>query len=131
MGSIGIHNTAYRVEISGRALLPAEQPEPPAPPANSPEAGRQHGPEVALVGSALTSGQTKHAQAFTTGAHAAGYLLDTLGIGFRRPRRRRIVQILRLFATLHEGGGDDPGTLLCTMLWRPSRFDQNAVSTFD
>ena len=109
-------NTAYRVEISGRPLLPAEQPEPPAPPAQSQRQVANTGLS-GLVGSALTSGQTKHAQAFTTGSHPSGYWLDSVRIGYRSVSNSGDAS-LSLVVALHEGGGADPGERVC-------RFDDS------
>ena len=121
-------NTRFRVEISGRALLPAEQPEPPEPPAPPRKQVANTG-QSGLVGAALTGAQTKRAQAFTTGAHASGYRVHQLRIGFRTvtdPLR----SAAELNVTLHEGGGADPGARLCRFDDQV-RFKENAVRSLD
>ena len=120
--------TTFLMEISGRASSPDEQPERPQPPAQ-PTLQVANTRQTGLVSSALTSTQTKHAQAFTTGGSAGGYRLDSVGVGFGAVNDPSDAPI-DVVVTLHEGGGADPGAVLCTM-FDPSNVFANAVSTFD
>ena len=120
--------TVFRFEVSGRALLSNEQAEPPEPPRQTRKQVANTG-QTGLVGSALTRARTKHAQAFTTGANASGYWMDAVRVGFGTvtdPRSATADVRVRL----HEGGGADPGALLCTM-FDPSDLNANSVSEFD
>ena len=79
---------------------------------------------------ALDTTNTKRAQAFTTGANAAGYTLSSIGFGFGE-----IADITtagaHLVVTLNEEGSDgSPGSLLCT-LTDPATFSGSGVQTFD
>ena len=129
--AIGWHqtevNTAYRVEISGRALLPAEQPEPPDPPAQPRKQVANTG-QTGLVSTGLTSSLTKHAQASTTGAHDSGYWLDSVRVRFSAVANFVIARS-EILVHLHKGGGADPGTQLCTMFTSIS-LPENTVTSF-
>ena len=79
---------------------------------------------------ALDTTNTKRAQAFTTGANAAGYTLSSIGFGFGE-----IADITtagaHLVVTLNEEDSDgNPGSLLCT-LTDPATFSGSGVNTFD
>ena len=102
----------YRIEVSGRALLPAEQPEPPAPPAPLINQVANTG-QTDSVGSALTSTQSKRAQAFTTGTSARGYELSNIGIRFGAIAGSGVHSDFTV--SLHAGGADNPGELLCPL----------------
>ena len=77
----------------------------------------------------LNSADTKAAQQFTTGSHADGYTLSSIGFDFltiQSPSTARA----HLTATLNEvASNGNPGNVLCT-LSDPSSFT-NAVNTFD
>ena len=75
-------------------------------------------------------GNSKRAQAFTTGANPAGYTLGSIGFSFGG-----IASISTaggdLAVTLHaDSSGDPAGTALCT-LTDPSTFSGSGVQTFD
>ena len=100
----------WQIEVSGRARLLGEPPERPAQSTRQVKNTGQTG----LVSSDLTSVQSKHAQAFTTGTSAGGYDLSSIGIRFS------VVTDPfnaggQLTVTLHAGGGADPGALLCAL----------------
>ena len=122
-------DSTWMFELRGRALLPAEQPERPAPPA-------QHRKQVAntgqtgLVGSALTSTRTRQAQAFTTGSHSSGYWLHSVRMGFRTVTAPSPAR-LEIRVTLHEGGGDDPGEELCLIESGIRALPMNGVASMD
>ena len=78
---------------------------------------------------ALDTTNTKRAQAFTTGANAAGYTLSSIGFDFGS-----IADIMtagaHLEVTLSEEGSDgNPGSVLCT-LTDPAAFSGSGVQTF-
>ena len=124
LGWQGIAGGTLQIEVSGRARLLGEPPEPPAQTTLQVKNTGQTG----LVSSDLTSVQTKHAQAFTTGTSAGGYDLSAIGIRFSvvtdPPNADGLVTV-----TLHAGGSADPGALLCR-LENPSFIVAAAVSTF-
>ena len=77
----------------------------------------------------LTSGNSKRAQAFTTGANSAGYTL--YGIAFDFHNINDITTAgSHLAVTLNENSGGDPGTALCTLI-DPASFSASGVHTFD
>ena len=120
----GSEEGVWQIEVSGRARLLGEPPEQPA----QPKLQVKNTGQTGLVSSDLTSVQTKHAQAFTTGTSAGGYELSTLGIRFSV-----VTDPLNadghVLVTLHAGGSADPGALLC-WLYPPSSIGAAAVSTF-
>ena len=77
----------------------------------------------------LTSGNSKRAQAFTTGANSAGYTLYAIAFDFHEIGA--ITKAGRhLAVTLNEESGGDPGTALCTLI-DPVSFSASGVHTFD
>ena len=103
----------YRIEVSGRALLPSEQPEQPEPPAPLIKQVANTG-QTGSVGSALTSTQSKRAQAFTTGTSAGSYELSNVGVRFGAIAGSGVRSDFTV--SLHAGGADDPGELLCEFI---------------
>ena len=77
----------------------------------------------------LTSTNAKRAQAFTTGANADGYTLNSIGFDFDD-----IDDIMtagsHLTVTLNADSSGDPGNDLCT-LTDPTTFSGSGVQTFD
>ena len=101
----------FRIEVNGRVLLPAEQPEPPKPP-EQPRKQVANTGQTGQVGSALTSTRSKHAQAFTTGGNANGYRLARVGLRLGTVSDK-VEAPSQTYVTLHEGGNVDPGAQLC------------------
>ncbi len=66
-------------------------------------------------------------QAFTTGAHANGYNLDSIGVHFFNTGLNFSASTLT--ATLNADGSGEPGAALCT-LTRPATFDSDGLNTF-
>ena len=118
--------TTYLIEISGRALLVGERPQPPAQPDAT---GHQH--EADGIGQL---GPDQHPDQTRASVHDRRQR-GRLPPGFRgrrvRSRQRPLGDApIDVVVTLHEGGGADPGAVLCTM-FDPSNVFANAVSTFD
>ena len=79
---------------------------------------------------ALDTTNTKRAQAFTTGANAAGYTLSSIGFDFASIADTTTAGA-HLVVTLNEEDSDgNPGSLLCT-LTDPVAFSGSGVQTFD
>ena len=77
----------------------------------------------------LTSGNSRRAQAFTTGSNSAGYTLYAIAFDFHEIGA--ITKAGRhLAVTLNEESGGDPGTALCTLI-DPLSFSASGVHTFD
>ena len=114
----------WQIEVNGRARLLGEPPERPVQTTRQVKNTGQTG----LVSSDLTSAQSKHAQAFSTGTNAGGYDLSSIGIRFSVVTDPRDLDA-QLTVTLHAGGGADPGALLCSME-EPSDIFGAAVATF-
>ena len=113
----------YQIEVRG-AVAP-----PPPPPTLVKNTGQTRW----RVGAPLWQSVPKRAQAFTTGAEANGYTLDSIGIRFDfiNPSRTHMLVIgSQLTVTLNADSGGNPGAALCT-LSDPSRFTAYAVNTFD
>ena len=79
---------------------------------------------------ALDTTNTKQAQAFTTGANAAGYTLSSIGFDFDEIADTTTAGV-HLEVTLNEEDSDGkPGSVLCT-LTDPATFSGAGVQTFD
>ena len=79
---------------------------------------------------ALDTTNTKRAQAFTTGANAAGYTLSSIGFDFGEIADTTTAGV-HLEVTLNEEDSDGkPGSVLCT-LTDPATFSGAGVQTFD
>ena len=98
----------------------------------------QHDTEVTLVkntgqtlltGNSLTSSDTSFAQGFTTGSHADGYTLSSIGFAFPAIADTSTAGS-QLTVTLNADDNGNPGDALCT-LSDPSSFTALAVNTFD
>ena len=76
-----------------------------------------------------TSTNAKRAQAFTTGANAAGYTLSSIGFDFASITDTTTAGA-HMVMTLNEVSGDNPGTALCT-LTDPTTFSGSGVQIFD
>ena len=107
----------HRIEVRSTAVL---RPPPPLV-SNTGQTADYHF-------SVLDASSLTRAQSFTTGAHAAGYTLGSIGVHFRVINNSRTVGD-HLTVTLNAGGGGDPGAVLCTLSDPPS-FTQGAVNLF-
>ena len=76
-----------------------------------------------------SNGSTSRAQAFTTGAEAGGYTLNSLGIDFNNIASTTTAGG-ELSVTLNEDSSGDPGTALCTLA-DPATFSASGLHTFD
>ena len=76
-----------------------------------------------------SNGSTSRAQAFTTGAEAGGYTLNSLGIDFNNIASTSTAGG-ELSVTLNEDSSGDPGTALCTLA-DPATFSASGLHTFD
>ena len=77
---------------------------------------------------ALNSTIPKRAQAFTTGAHTAGYTVSSIGISFAGISDPSTAGD-QLIVTLNANGNGNPGDALCT-LGDPASFTGSGVHTF-
>ena len=77
---------------------------------------------------ALTSTIPKRAQAFTTGAHTAGYTVSSIGVSFAGISDPSTAGD-QLIVTLNANGNGNPGDALCT-LGNPASFTGSGVQTF-
>ena len=77
----------------------------------------------------LTTFNPMRAQAFTTGANASGYTLDSIGFDFDDIDSVTTAGD-HLTVTLNEVSSDNPGSVLCT-LTDPAAFATSGVHTFD
>ena len=117
----------YRMEVNGRALLQADQPEPPAA-IGQPRKQVANTGQTGLTGSALTNMQPKHAQAFTTGANDRGYDATQVDIRFSAIGNVDLSSD-QVTASLHAASGGDPGDLLCNLVSRGNVL-ANRTTTF-
>ena len=85
--------------------------------------------QTLLTGNSLTSSDTSYAQGFTTGSHADGYTLSSIGFDFGTIASPSTAGS-QLTVTLNADDNGDPGDALCT-LSDPSSFTAIAVNTFD
>ena len=88
------------------------------------------GQTIAATGLALARATTiKRAQAFTTGASAAGYTLSSIGVRFHVIADPSTAGS-HLTVTLNRNSSGKPGSALCT-LTDPSSFSGSGLHTFD
>ena len=85
--------------------------------------------QTLLTGNSLTSSDASFAQGFTTGSHADGYTLSSIGISFLTIAATSAAGS-QLTVTLNADDNGNPGDALCT-LSDPSSFTAIAVNTFD
>ena len=76
----------------------------------------------------LNSTIPKRAQAFTTGAHTAGYTVSSIGVSFAGISDPSTAGD-QLIVTLNANGNGNPGDALCT-LGNPASFTGSGVHTF-
>ena len=79
-------------------------------------------------GYALLESFPKFAQAFTTGAHADGYLLASVGVGFQIVSNTATAASQHS-ATINTESSGNPGSAVCT-LTAPDSFTSAAVNTY-
>ena len=104
------NNESYKMEVRGSAA--------PTP------LVRNTGQSSGAAGG-LDSSTTKRAQSFTTGAHAGGYRLDSIGIGFASTDNTATAGE-HLTVTLNSDNSGSPGGTLCT-LRDPETFKSSLV----
>ena len=85
--------------------------------------------QTLLTGNSLTSSDTSYALGFTTGSHADGYTLSSIGFAFLTIDDTTTAGS-QLTVTLNADDNGNPGDALCT-LSDPSSFTAMAVNTFD
>ena len=81
-------------------------------------------------GAFLNSTTTKHAMAFTTGSITSGYIVDSIGYGFRTIADTSTAGADLQMTLNSVAGSGEPGSSLCT-LTDPATFTSFAVNTFD
>ena len=87
--------------------------------------GQTEGTSVQLS----SSGTPRQAQEFTTGSHAGGYVLTSIGLRFNGIDSTSTAAS-QLVATINEVSSSVPGDVICT-LGHPRNYRGNAVNTYD
>ncbi len=111
-------------------LTPGLQAPPPAQAQSATALVSNTGQTSMSSGAFLNSTTTKHAMTFTTGSNTTGYIVDSIGYGFRTIADPSTAGADLQMTLNSVAGSGEPGSSLCT-LTDPATFTSSAVNTFD